>query len=111
MQKVHEGFKDLDISCPHLHLTLPQTVYSSDSDDNEEHVSPVHDGDADDGDHWMDHPPFPYSVGSCGSQLRMIRAAAVHYQLLWRRFLNLLYQARWHHRRVLNLDRQCSVLG
>ena len=71
VQQVREGFKDLDIRCPYLHRTLPPTVYSSDSDDDEEreHVPPVHDGDADDGDHWMDHP-FPCSsMGSCGSQL------------------------------------------
>ena len=42
-------------------------------------------------------------------QLRIIRAAAVHYPLL-RKFLNLLYQARWHHCRVLNLDNAlCSA--
>ena len=111
VQQVREGFKDLDIGCPHLHRTLPPTVYSSDSDDDEEHerVPPVHDGDADDGDHWMGHP-FPCSSkGSCGSQLRIIRAAAVHYPPL-RKFLNLLYLARWHHRRVLNLDNAlCSA--
>ena len=111
VQQVREGFKGLDIGCPHLHRTLPPTVYSSDSDDDEEreHVPPVHDGDADDGDHWMGHP-FPCSsMGSCGSQLRIISAAAVHYPLL-RKFLNLLYLARWHHRRVLNLDNAlCSA--
>ena len=55
VQQVHEGFKDLDIGCPHLHRTLPPTVYSSDCDDNKERVRPVHDGDADDGDHWIGH--------------------------------------------------------
>ena len=108
---VCEGFKDLDIGCPHLHRTLPPTVYSSDSDDEEERerVPPVHDGDADNGDHWMGHP-FPCSsMGSCGNQLRIIRAAAVHYPLL-RKFLNLLYLASWHHRRVLNHDNAlCSA--
>ena len=95
----------------HICTARCHRLYSSDSDDDEEHerVPPVHDGDADDGDHWMGHP-FPCSsMGSCGSQLRIIRAAAVHYPLL-RKFLNLLYQARWHHRRALNLDNAlCSA--
>ena len=85
--------------CARVSKTSTSAVHDGDDDD----------GDDDDGDHWMGHPSPCSSMGSCGSQLRIVRAAAVHYPLL-RRFLNLLYQTRWHQCRILNVDNTlCSA--
>ena len=106
VQQLYKGFEDLDIDCPHVHRLLPPPPYPIDNEDNEEQppaVSPVVPSDGHESDkQWMGHP-FPCTVGRCGSQLRIIRAAAVHYPLL-RRFLNLLYLARRHHHRVFDID-------
>ena len=106
VQQLRKGFKDLDIDCPHVHRLLPPPPYPSDDEDDEEQppaVSPVVPSDSHESDkYWMGHP-FPCTMGGCGSQLQIIRAAAVHYPLL-RRFLNLLYLARRHHCRVFDID-------
>ena len=106
VQQLRKGFEDLDIDCPHMHRLLPPPPYPSDDEDDEEQppaVSPVVPSDSHESDkYWMGHP-LPCTMGRCGSQLRIIRAAAVHYPLL-RRYLNLLYLARRHHCRVFDID-------
>ena len=104
MQQLREGLEDLDTGCPHVHRLLPPPAYPSDDEDDEVHAPPMHVMAASDSheEEWMGHP-FPCTMDRCGSQLRTLRAAAVHYPLL-RRFLYLLYQARMHHRIVLNID-------
>lgn len=54
----------------------------------------------------MDHP-LPCALGMCGSLLRAIRSAAVHYARM-RSFLSLFYRAARHHRCVPNVDAALS---
>ena len=87
VQRLRKGFEHLDIDCPHVHRLLPLPPYPIDDEDDEEQppvVSPVVPIDSHESDkQWMGHP-FHCPMGRCGSQLRIIRTAAVHYPLLRR---------------------------
>ena len=85
--KVREELQNIDSGCPHTHHIRPSGMDESLA--CTEVTKAGH--------------PLPCASGMCGSKLRILRAASVHYPAL-RKLLYAVYMARTHHGNVANID-------
>ena len=85
--KVREELQNMDSGCPHIHHIKARGMNESLA--CTEVTKAGH--------------QLPCASGMCGSKLRILRAASVHYQAL-RKLLHAVYMARAHHSTVANID-------
>ena len=81
--KVREDLQNMDSDCPHIHHIKARGMDESLA--CTEVIKAGH--------------PLPCASGMCGSKLRILRAASVHYQAL-RKLLHAVYMARIYHSTV-----------
>ena len=85
--EVREQLQSIDIGCPHVHHAKLRGL-----DEGLESTEITKAG-----------RPLPCASGMCGSKLRILRAASVHYPAL-RQLLHAVYVARKHHSNVAEID-------
>ena len=91
MQELRNALESIDSDCQHGHYTDCCCIDVNDDMEEQEQFRKL-----------LGHP-LPCATGTCGSLLRTVRGASVHYPQL-RRILVLLCSARSYHRHINAID-------